>query len=528
MISDTSKIIFSWIGDADFSAWANSCGKNALQAVESNLGKQLRFVEGPGPIKALVDQVEFDEINLLSDKDPTLAKKFAEWIGPKAKIHTVKLKSPVDYASIFESVDSVLGNVIAKMLGKYVLSIHLSPGTPAMTAVWVLLGKSRYPATFYQTYRGEVIPTTIPFDLLVDYIPTVLYASDQLIQNVNIKDAAVEGFGAVIGKSPQIREAIVRARRIAVRDVGVLLLGESGVGKDVFANGLHSVSRRKNNPFVSINCAAVHKELLESELFGHKKGAFTGATEDRIGAFEQANTGTLFLDEVGECDLAMQAKLLRVLQPDLNEASSIRTFTRVGGSTKQKVDVRIIAATNRDLCAEVAAGRFREDLYYRIAAFTLKIPPLRNRTGDIPKIVEYLLLKINSDFSKTEAGYKNKKLSVGALRLLCKQSWPGNVRQLQNVLLQAVVMVDGAVIEARDIEAGLSEVVTINEGGNYDPPLGEGFSLIDYIEDIQRRFLLRAMQEAGGKKTAAAALLGYTNYQSLAAQLHRLKVDWVN
>jgi DNA-binding NtrC family response regulator len=501
-------------------------GDVAVEAVKQLLGKQPRHVDGSGPIKTLTEQVPFDEVHLLSDKDPELAKQFAEWIGSAARVHTVRLSSPVDYSAIFEAADGVLAKVTSKVQGEFTVSIHLSPGTPAMTAVWVLLGKSRYPATFYQTFRGQVIPTTIPFDLLVDYLPTVLHAADRLIQGASVSDPAAEGFDTVIGQSPQIRDVISRATRIALRDVGVLLLGESGVGKDVFARALHRASRRGTNPFVAINCAAVPKELLESELFGHKKGAFTGAASDRVGAFEQADSGTLFLDEVGECDLTMQAKLLRVLQPAHDEPPSCRTFRRVGDSVERQANVRIIAATNRNLQAEVAAGRFREDLYYRLATFTLKIPALRHRSTDIPAIADHLLTRINTDFVKAEPGYQHKRLSLRTKRFLCEQPWPGNVRQLHNALIQAAVMTDGSTIEPRDVEAGLADAESADSLAASDPPMGNGFSLTKHLESIQRRFLARAMQEANGKKITAAKLLGYPNYQTLAAQLERLNVEW--
>lgn len=520
------KLLFSWIGETDLWAWSEAAGEDAVEAVRKLLGKPPRPVKGPGPIKTIAEELDFDAIHLISDKDPVLAKKFAAWIGPKAAVHAVKLPSPVDYSAIFEAADGVLKDVTSQLAVDYSVSIHLSSGTPAMAAVWLLLGKSRYPANFYQTFDGQVIATNIPFDLLVDYLPSVLRASDRLLQNANVTDSATEGFGAVVGRSPQIREAIARARRIALRDVGVLLLGESGVGKEVFAHALHAESRRSAKPFVAFNCAAVPKELLESELFGHKKGAFTGASADRVGAFEEANTGTLFLDEVGECDLPMQAKLLRVLQPGHDDSPSLRTFRRVGDSRDRRADVRIIAATNRNLQAEVAAGRFRDDLYYRLARFTLKIPALRSRTTDIPLMADHLLAGINREFATTEPGYEDKRLSVSAKRFLCQQPWPGNVRQLHNALLQAAVMVEGATIEPRDIEAGLSEGAPGGTLGAVDVPLGHGFSLMTYLEETQRRFLARAMREAGGKQTAAAELLGYTNYQTLAAQLRRLKVEW--
>ncbi|MCX5690294.1 MAG: sigma 54-interacting transcriptional regulator, partial [Planctomycetota bacterium] len=261
-------------------------------------------------------------------------------------------------------------------------------------------------------------------------------------------------------------------------------------------------------------------------LFGHKKGSFTGATNDRQGAFELADSGTLFLDEVGECDLTMQAKLLRVLQPNHDDPPATRRFRRIGDSADLTADVRVVAATNRDLHAEVAAGRFREDLYYRLAAFTVKIPPLRNRQADIPVIAEHLLERINLDFAKAEPGYQHKSLSVRTKKFLREQPWPGNVRQLQNALLQAAVMVDGPTIDPAAIQQGLAESTHPSASHPFDPPIGDGFSLVTHLESIQKRFLARAMSEAEGKKNLAASLLGYTSYQTLDAQLKRLDVQW--
>ena len=469
-------------------------GEVAVEAVKQLLGKQPRHVEGSGPVKTLTDQVEFDEVHLLSDKEPELAKQFAAWIGSKARVHTVRLPSPVDYSAIFEAADGVLGKVTSQVQGECSVSIHLSPGTPAMTAVWVLLGKSRYPATFYQTFRGRVIPTTIPFDLLVDYLPTVLHASDRLIQGANVADAATEGFGGVIGRSPQIREAITRAKRIALRDVGVLLLGESGVGKDVFARALHAASRRSAKPFVAINCAAVPKELLESELFGHTKDAFTGAGAARAGLFETADTGTLFLDEVGECDLAMQAKLLRVLQPGPEDPPSARTFRRVGDSKDRHSDVRIIAATNRDLHAEVVAGRFREDLYYRLNVINVGLPPLRRRKSDVAALAAHFLDRFARENAK-----RVERFSDAALAQIVAYSWPGNVRELENVVERAVVLTDGSTIELHHLPPELGAVDA--EGAT---PTIPGSTMAD----IERHAILATLEAHGGSTSKAAEVLG--------------------
>jgi DNA-binding NtrC family response regulator len=506
---------------------AQAVGGRVRDAVVAATGKAPKGSESLGPIKTLTSQVQFQEVHLLTNKPGDLGAQFANWVGAGTTAHSAKLRSPIDYPSIYEAADSVLSKVTKHRSSPCPeLCIHLSPGTPAMTAVWVLLGKSRFPATFYQTHDGKVVPTPIPFDLVVDFLPELLRSPDRTMELLASQTATPHGFERLTGTSTPLKLAVARARRVALRDVAVLILGESGVGKEMFARGIHEASRRRGRPFVAINCAAIPKDLLESELFGHKKGGFTGATADRAGAFEEAHTGTLFLDEVGECDLAMQAKLLRVLQPGPGESPSTRTFRRIGESKDRQTDVRVVAATNRDLQSEIRAGSFREDLFYRLATFTLRLPSLRDRPTDIPVIAEALLSQINSDFEKSEPGFQHKQLSPSTKRFLIRQTWPGNVRQLQNVLMQAAVMSTGQSIEPPDIEDAMADSVGGDVGSKLDLPLGEGFSLIEFIEGIQRRYLARAMQESGGKKTVAAKLLGYPNYQTLSAQLDRLKVDW--
>ncbi len=442
-------------------------------------------------------------------------------------LHPVKLTNPTDYPEVFKVVDGELAAVVSvPRPDRLDLCVHLSPGTPTMTAIWLLLGKSKYhPATFFQTHEGKAWVTSIPFDLVVDYVPQVLRDADarlQLLASQSPQD--VEGFEGIVGDSRNLRVAVGLARRAALRDVSVLLLGESGTGKEKFARAIHDASPRKEKRFVSINCAAISRELLESELFGHKKGAFTGAVEDRVGAFKEADGGTLFLDEIGECEPAMQAMLLRVLQPPDNDPCH-RVFYRVGESTPITSDVRIIAATNRDLNAAIAKGDFRDDLYYRVAAITIKLPPLRERREDIPLLVQRLLGQINENFEKKEPGYKHKYISSSAMTFVRKHPWPGNVRQLYNTLLQAAVMTDGDVIDRQDVADAIAEVPGKATVDLMEQPLGEGFILTDFLEEIQRHYLIRGMKEAVGVKTKAAELLGYKNYQTLAAQLERLKVE---
>jgi transcriptional regulator with PAS, ATPase and Fis domain len=338
-------------------------------------------------------------------------------------------------------------------------------------------------------------------------------------------DSVLEGFEKIVGDGQAIRLAVGRARRAAIRDVSVLVLGESGTGKEMFARAIHSASRRRGGPFVPVNCAAVPPHLLESELFGHTKGAFTDAKEARQGRFAEAHGGTLFLDELGECSPDLQTKLLRVLQPPPGGGPCECEYYPVGSSTQRRVDVRVVAATNRNLPDAVTAGTFREDLYYRLAVITIHLPPLRERRTDIPKIADVILRRVNADFRQNEPGFRDKSFSPSAIDFVKQYRWPGNVRQLQNAILQATVMAEGDVLERRDLAAAVVDAPGCSaEDDPLQHSLGEGFILEDHLADIHRRYLERAMTEAGGVKTKAAKLLGMKSYQTLDAQLKRLKV----
>ncbi|MBA4191128.1 MAG: hypothetical protein C0467_24355 [Planctomycetaceae bacterium] len=524
------RVLVSWIGYADFRALAATLPPEQAAEVLRGLNPPTPLAGQAGPLKTLLDCEHFDEVHLLTSHTGSRNRLYAQWVARDPVLHRVTVSNPTDYTEIFRLTDAELTKVIALPRAADVeLCIHLSPGTPTMTATWVLLGKSKYqPATFYQTHDGRAWVTTVPFDLVVDYVPTVLRDADARLQALAADGPQdVAGFEAVVGDGPAIRLAVGRARRAARRDVSVLILGESGTGKELFARAIHEASPRRERPFVAINCAAMSRELLESELFGHRKGAFTGADRDREGAFTVADGGTLFLDEVGECDSAMQAKLLRVLQPPTDGPPCARAFSRVGDTRPLSSDVRVIAATNRDLLGCVARHQFREDLYYRLAVLTVKLPPLRERLSDIPAIAGRLLERINREFARQEPGYRPKRLSSAALRFVAAYLWPGNVRQLQNTLTQAAVLTDGDVIDRRDVEDAVPEVAT--DGASASDvlalPLGGGFSLAKHLEEIQRHYLRRALVEAGGVQRRAATLLGYGNYQTLAAQLDRLGVD---
>lgn len=261
---------------------------------------------------------------------------------------------------------------------------------------------------------------------------------DYLNKKVGHLATAKYFFKDIIGCSSKIKEIVNIAQKVANGNQAILIQGESGTGKEIFAHAIHNASNRRFNPFIAVNCAAIPEQLLESEFFGHEKGAFTGANTRKLGMFELAHTGTLFLDEIGDMNLSLQSKLLRVLQE--------REFLRVGGITPIKVDVRIIAATNRNLLQLVQEGKFREDLFYRLNVINLVIPPLRERLEDLPLLAEHFINKINKRLGKSIRG-----VSKDAIKVLREYKWPGNVRELENVFERAILLCQGDIIQAWDL-----------------------------------------------------------------------------
>jgi len=512
---------------------SGSLSTAARDAILKELKGELPKAGDLGPIRTLLQSAQFEEVRLLSNYRTEWNKKFQAWLGHKSTLTQVELPKPTDYSEIFRIADAELAALRTRKNASDVdLCLHLSPGTPAMAAVWLLLGKTRYPATFYETYGGKSSVTEVPFDLTIDVLPELIRNPDVHLQHLASESPAdVEGFQDIVGDSQAIRDAVGRARRAAMRGVSVLLLGESGTGKEMFAQAIHRASARRERPYLAINCAALSRTLLESELFGHVRGAFTGADKQRKGAFESAQGGTLFLDEIGECDLETQAKLLRALQPISGAGPCVRTIRRVGDERDLQVDVRVVAATNRDLQQEIRHGRFRDDLYYRLAGFTVIIPALRDRRADLAPLAQHLLAQINREFEAEEPGYAHKSLSASAIAFVKRYDWPGNVRQLRNALVQAAVLCEGTSIGKSDLVAALGELGSASAVHRIaDRPLGDGFQLDEYLNDIHRQYLRRAMDEASGVKTQAARLLGIENYQTLDARLKRLNVqgDWTS
>lgn len=299
----------------------------------------------------------------------------------------------------------------------------------------------------------------------------------------------------LLGKSPLFAEALHQVRGVARTPTAtVLITGESGTGKELIAQAIHTLSDRREQPFVAINCASIPAELIESELFGHERGAFTGAVSKKAGRFEEANKGTIFLDEIGEMHSALQAKLLRVLEE--------RTVRRVGGSHDLPVDIRVIAATNRNLDERIKTGSFRQDLYYRLNVVPIQLPPLRERIEDIPLLAKYFLEIFNRNFGKSFQG-----ISDEALRLLSLYSWPGNVRELKNIIERITIMGDGPILTVEHLPNDLSHLKATNAPNIEAPNFSLENGLEQALSDLERQLLLQALASTCGNVLKAAMLL---------------------
>jgi len=307
----------------------------------------------------------------------------------------------------------------------------------------------------------------------------------------------------MIGSGPAMQRVFELVNKVAPSNASVVISGQSGTGKEVVARAIHNLSPRKDKPFVALNCSAIPATLIESELFGYERGAFTGADQRRIGNFELAHNGTLFLDEIGELPLELQAKFLRVLED--------RKFRRLGGRAEVEVDVRVICATNRDLKEEIRRGRFREDLYFRLHVFTIVLPPLRERREDVPLLVHHFIEKFNGETGKRVQG-----VTPAALATLQGYAWPGNIRELRNSLERAMILVDGDIIGEEhlppDLEASRPEAAMLRV------PLGVP------MEKVEKEYILASLQKNGGNKARTAEVLGISE-KTLYNKLNRYAAE---
>ena len=488
-------VLLSWIGYNDLKA--------------SNLDPKA----GNGPIGQAVHTHNYTHIWLLTNFTSQNNIHYIEWLKKQTKskitILTQQFKNPTDYEAIYEAGKNAAEKANVEFGSDARITYHLSPGTPTMTAIWLFLAKTIYPAHLIQSSPEKgVVDVELPFDIAVDYLPELAKKTDNdiVLLAQGLPPESPE-FEQIIHNCAAMKRVIIKARRIAVHNVPVLLLGESGTGKELFARAIHFSSPRAKKPLITVNCGAIPENLIESELFGYIKGAFTGADTDHDGFIKSADRGTLFLDEIGELSKQAQVKLLRVLQNG--------TFQKVGSTKETKVDIRVIAATNVNIQQEVVKGNFREDLFHRIAVGVLTLPPLRERKGDISLLADYFLKTINCNNSNT-IGWSHKKLSAGARNIINQHIWSGNIRELINTLSRAAIWSTGQTITKQDMEEAIFSLglYSIEKNAILNRPLGCELDLKELIAEVAQHYLRRALKEANDNKTEAAKLVGLSSYQT--------------
>lgn len=500
------RILVAWLGNNDLKA----AGLLGGASVENELG----------PIAEGLQTMEFDELHLLCDQSKENTAVYVSWLNTvnsiKTKAHIVSLSTPIHFGEIYQALDDCLSKLFQEK-SSLKLAIHLSPGTPAMAAVSILLGTTKFQAKFIQSTQGKgAVFADIPFDIAAEFIPAHRVEQDKQLMQIAAGEAPINAdFADIITRNPAMKKIIDKAQAIAQRDVPALILGESGTGKELFAKAIHNASARRNKPLIVVNCGALPKDLIDSELFGHAKGAFSGAVTNKKGFFEAAHEGTIFLDEFGELPEAAQVRLLRVLQSG--------EFNRVGEAQTIKVDVRVIAATNRDLGEEVANGHFRMDLYYRIAIGVITLPPLREREGDVLFLADHLLNDINHK-AASQVNYKNKIISVKAKKIILSYAWPGNVRELHGALLRASIWSNAKEISEEDMREALLKPPVKKQEYAW-PELGKGIDILAVIEDLKEKYIQEALEKTAGNKKKAASLLGLTNYQTLTNWMEKLDLQ---
>lgn len=470
-------------------------------------GNQDPFTKGSadGPVLSLLKvRNDYSKIVLFHTPDRNdAASRTAEIIKEQIKIEvdTVELSisDPTSYREILKSLRPAIRNILDRA-GNAFFEILVAPGTSQMHACWLLLAASgEIPATVIHKREEKYVkpgqelvtvidPLSVEFprimpNIMMEEIPAISEEElNQSLQKANI-----------IGKNEGIKEAVRRSALAAGTNVPILILGESGTGKELFARFVHMISTKSSGPFITVNCSALPESLAESELFGHVKGAFTGAIRDKKGLFTLAHGGTLFLDEIGDMPLSLQAKLLRVLQD-----GEIRP---VGATDSSKVAVRVISATNVDLIAAVKEKRFRDDLYYRLSMMSLSLPTLRERSTDIPAIALHILGQWNREQQTT------KRFAPDALQHLREYSWPGNIRELKNVIISSAILSSGETMGITDIQLPAIHDRPLDQ--NLPEP-AEGFIMNNYICNIRDSLIKRALSITAGNKNKAAKLLGLT------------------
>jgi len=459
----------------------------------------------PGPILSLLSTRPFDHIFLFdtpsTQRVTEETKEAISELHRDTEVHVleINLSDPTNYEEIFRGLRGHLHSIIDDFPSARFF-VAVASGTPHMHACWVLLTASgEIPARILQIRPPRFVTKEHPLvrevNLCSRDFPSVRFQDRPItIEENEIDVDSVRVQLGIVGDHPSMQRALEMGAMLAPSQAPILILGETGTGKELFARCIHRLSGRLRGTFVPVNCAAIPEDLVESLLFGHKKGAFTGAVNDQAGKFDTADKGTLFLDELGDLPLSAQAKLLRVLQDGLVEP--------IGYTTAHQVDVRIVAATNQNLRRLVRQGKFREDLYYRLNVGEIQLPPLRERRSDIPKLALHILDRLNGSLRRP------KRVSAKALSRLQSHNWPGNVRDLENVIERSVRLCRHDVLEADDLL--ITEPVTYADPLEALPDPYEGFSLDAFLGSARKQMILRALEAAKGNQSQAARMLGIT------------------
>ncbi|GHV56186.1 hypothetical protein FACS189460_0500 [Deltaproteobacteria bacterium] len=489
------KILLCWIGHAD------------LAAAEGHEASNI------GPIAQAIKAATYNHAIFLDNYRNERVAAFSQWLTSQTttpiEIHSIALSSPTNHKEIYEGSRDLVRQITSRF-PEADLTFHISPGTPAMALVWMLLAPASGARLIESSKEKGVQPVHFPFEIAAYFLP-----DRELTRLTRAAAAEDSAFNDILYRSEAMGRIVNQAHHIASRDVTVLIEGESGTGKELFARAIHRDSRRAKGPFVPVNCGAIPSELVESLLFGYKKGAFTNAAKDTAGYFQAADGGTLFLDELGELPQATQVKLLRVLEE--------RAIMPVGGTEEEHIDVRIIAATNRNLLKEVATGRFRSDLFYRLAVGLISLPPLREKKEDLELLLDSALARANEELSRY-GDRVDKKISDNTKKILTAHPWPGNVRELYNTIMRAALWSPGDIIDEETAKQALL-ALPVEAPSILNQAIGSDFSLKDTIGAVAAHYLERAMAEAGGVKARAARLLGFEKYQTLTNWLKRYGLE---
>ncbi len=476
-----------------------------------------------GPVLTLLQERTFPFIYIFTTPNTIEnAQKLQEEIARRSTItHTcifnIDIPDPTDYEELFIHMDKLCREIKAKhKKQKAAYYIAISSGTPQMQTIWVLLSQSGlFPSTLlkitpprflrqHQKFVSEVRLSLEKLPALSSLSPKQLDVAATYLRKEKLEaergDLVLEfSQYSMIGKSTALGSIEDTIKAASQYDSAVLIQGETGTGKELVARAIHFNSPRKKEPFIVVNCAAIPESLVESELFGHEKGAFTGAIQQKKGKFELADKGTIFLDEVGDMPLTAQAKILRVLQD--------YEITKVGGVKAIKTNVRIIAATNKDLLGLIGEDKFREDLYYRLKVIDIKTPALRDRKEDIPLLAEYFLGRHNHIYKQ------NKQLTPEALRLILEYPWPGNIRELENSIERAFVLSKGAVIKETDLSPEINANQNDLKAQAHHQNIRkisiprDGINIDEYLQDLEKAFYEEAVRMKDGNREAAARLL---------------------